>query len=204
MATEDLTGFTEVDAGGDITVTTARCTIDTMIRNVDSYVWKDYGVGHFDDFEHKLTVVVSPFGAAAMGGFYYVGSTYGSVPTIDYLEGFGVDIYGSGEKFEFYNFANMTHDDYVAGAGTYYLTIERSGTTATCKIYSDAARTNLLDTLTQTVDTDAHRYLQCCFSRNSSGADEATLYMEDLDLQEGAAEISIPVVMHHLRQQGIS
>lgn len=189
MATVDLTTFTEVDAGGDISRTADRCTVDTMIRAVDSYVYKDYGAGHFGNFSQLLTLNISAFDAAGYVGIWSLSNAYGSVNAIDYLAGMALTVYGSGEKIELYDLATMTHDDYTAGPGTFYLTIERNGTTATCKIYSDAARTagNLLAALTKTVSSDAFRYLQVCFSRNASGTDTGTLYVEDLDLQETAA-----------------
>ena len=56
MATEDLTTYTEVDAGNDITVTIPKADVVAMPCNVVSYVSGDKGVGHFGDFEHQFTV----------------------------------------------------------------------------------------------------------------------------------------------------
>jgi len=50
----DFRDFTVVDPDGDITVTKSRVAFDTMERTADPYVWKDYGAGHFDEFEHRL------------------------------------------------------------------------------------------------------------------------------------------------------
>ena len=58
MVYEDFLTYTEVDAGDDITVTANYITVADMIRNVTSYVKKDYGSNQFGDFEHKYTATL--------------------------------------------------------------------------------------------------------------------------------------------------
>lgn len=52
--------------------------------------------------------------------------------------------------------------------GTRYGQLERSGTTLTNKVYTDMARTNLLDTQTVTTTATAHRYLTITPTYNDS------------------------------------
>jgi hypothetical protein len=72
-------------------------------------------------------------------------------------------------------------DQTVISAGTtYYLVVTRSSTTCTVQIYSDAARTNLLDTLSITCATTAFRYLYVTSSRNVGGANNCTGFSENI------------------------
>lgn len=71
---------------------------------------------------------------------------------------------------------------------TYYLSvnISRLTNTLTCEIYSDAARTNLVDTLTRTVG-DAYfpydrLYATMSFNRPDDPSDQSDGYVEDLNI----------------------
>jgi len=85
---------------------------------------------------------------------------------------------------------------------SYWLEIERDeaiGTYGTfyVRIYSDSARTTLVDTLSITLHTSKkdYEYLYGAQSLDASGAGVLTSYVQDLDLQEGG--LSIPIAMYH-------
>lgn len=44
---QDLTTYTEVDPATDLTVTTSRVTASTLARNVDAYLYRDFGTNYF-------------------------------------------------------------------------------------------------------------------------------------------------------------
>ena len=197
---EDFTTYTEVDEGGDITVTSTKCDVSTMIRNVVSYVRKDMDANHFTgNFEHLITASVGTFDNNAYIGWWGVSdgnSTYSDMKSGS--DGYGVGSYGGGgtANLELTSLEDgETYDEFTGGAegSTWYLTIERSSTTLTCKIFSDAGRTLLEDTLTLTVTATAFRYIMAIFSADSDwNADHVgTGYSENLDLQEGGAASAV-------------
>jgi hypothetical protein len=47
----DLTAFTEVDPNSRIVVDSIRSEFTGLTRNEDAYVYKDYGIDNYDDFE---------------------------------------------------------------------------------------------------------------------------------------------------------
>jgi len=76
---------------------------------------------------------------------------------------------------------------YIYGAGlSRYLTIKRNGTVGTLKIYSDAARTELIETLTITCNTTTYRYLHVVRSGewSTDPDDHISGFVRNLDLQE--------------------
>lgn len=66
----------------------------------------------------------------------------------------------------------------------YYLEIQRSGTTLTCKIYSDATFTTLVDTLSIVCNSTSWRYLSAFAGENSgfAGTVQTSGYFENLIL----------------------
>ena len=60
MATQDLTLWTEVDGGGNLTVTAPKADVVTQSNNVDNYVYDDRGAGYYSgDFDHDFELYVS-------------------------------------------------------------------------------------------------------------------------------------------------
>lgn len=58
----DFTEFTEVDSGGYITVNSASMvSAENMPRNVDSYLYKDYGVDFFGNLTAEFTIDIKGF-----------------------------------------------------------------------------------------------------------------------------------------------
>jgi hypothetical protein len=81
LRTEDLTTYTEVDAGADITVAADTITFTDLSRNVESYVYKDFGTDYWSgDFEHRFKVNYS---ASAASGLVQVWGMANSVESIE-------------------------------------------------------------------------------------------------------------------------
>ena len=193
-AFEDFTTYTEVDPNSDITVTSSKLDVDTMRRDALSYVRKDKGSGHFEDFEHLVTIPLTSVSADHMGLGHWViaNSSDTHVQRDDNNDGLSITSYRwptATYRIFLKDHTNDGEDFYVTSINTtYYLTIERSSTTCTCKIYSDVSRETLLDTLTITCGTGTYQYIYGISSREnpSSGSRTATGYTENLDLQEAA------------------
>jgi hypothetical protein len=78
---EDFTSYTEVDPGADITVAADTITFTDLSRNVESYVYKDFGTDYWSgDFEHRFKVNYS---ASAASGLVQVWGMANSVESIE-------------------------------------------------------------------------------------------------------------------------
>ncbi len=205
MVYEDFTTYTEVDEDGDITVTTTKCNVITMRRDALSYVRDDKGVDHFSDFEHLITVYSGTGGLESGMAFWCL--TNGANTFQQMIDGsdglrfyeYNWNVGGSPDPHIYlYDIANANSDVYDCAASTvYYCTIKRDGATLTAKIHSDAARTNLLDTLSVVCSTDAYRYVYAVqsrqFSTNPSYAISA--YSQDFNFQEAGAPTAYSFIM---------
>lgn len=190
---EDYTTFTEVDPNSHLTVTAHHLDFDAY-ENEDCYLYKDYGADFFGDFTHKVDVKGSAFDQDWDWGYCWMLSN-------DIDDGGGlleakktavsvclVRVAGTTGLFliEYYNGWTYGDDDYypITENTWYYLTITKTGTALTCKIYSDSARTILLDTLSRTLQADhKFRYLFGCNNYNTSWKNVCTLEIENLSIE---------------------
>ena len=203
MALQDFTTYTEVDPNSRYTATSTKIDVAGLDRSEDAYVYKDYGVNFFaGDFTHKITAYIGS--ASQNGGFLRM--AWGLANALNDVSG----LRGAAENYlECYitknDASNRTINiaEYYGSNGVdtsinlsldtpYYLTIVRDeavGTYGTlyCYIYSDSARTTLVDTLTITLRAKVDfRYLYGANSFNNSTSGLAfTGYVENLydDLQ---------------------
>jgi len=155
---EDFSYYTEVDPGNDITRTRYRATWTDMIMSEHSYVYADKGVDHFTNFEHQIDAIQT-----AMQDDYHV-MVWALWNTVGYwnqclLAGSGIGVFArrlTGQapgkctlvlsEWPFpTQFTDASIDLNINQK--YYLTIKRSGANFTCDIYSDSARTILVDSL---------------------------------------------------------
>jgi len=191
--TEDFTEFTEVDSDGDITITASKMDVDTMSKGADSYTYKSHGASHFGDFDHLLDVYTGNEGTEGYGnraGCWAVVDNPGNYSDAKYTHHEGIYVWvvhpDASRIFTLIDYSNNEDDSGGISVNTkYYLTISRSNTTATCLIYTDSGRTNLHDTLSITCGTTAYEYVQGVCSQDQGSANEASYYIENLDLQEG-------------------
>lgn len=199
-AYEDFTTYTEVDEDGDITVTATKSDVSTMRRDALSYVKYDYGASYFGDFEHYVDIHLgancAQYSSIAIWSLTTTSTNNTIQDCLDNDDGFGVYIYHTnvfGTIGLYINdYTNDNSDNYsgLVVNTSYYLIVSRSGTTATCKIYSSSGRDagDLVDTISITCNSTAQRYLFVTMSREGSTATEAVLdcYTENLDLEPSA------------------
>jgi len=134
---EDLSTFTEVDANSDITLSATTATFDTMRRDADSYVYKDYTASHFGSYEHDFEFKVSAADAGSDTILWGVTNDPGAF--VDMSN--GQIVYhsrttdGSAYRILLYDKGNSNYDLYICSVNTpYYLTVARSGTSGTAEI----------------------------------------------------------------------
>lgn len=199
MTYEDFEDYIEEDPNNHINVASAtHVDVDGMTENEDAYLYDDKGADHFTDFEHLIDVkAISSVGPNGTGGYCWVLAN-----TVDDWRGiYNADgdllsvllIYWapapSGWRIYLQEVDGgnyyATYQPITVNTW-YYLTIERSGTALTCKVYSDSARTNLLFTLSLTLHAPVtdFQYVYAVQSDNRTQPDTITFDVEKLALQE--------------------
>ncbi len=213
MAAENFNLYTKSDAPGRLAVTSSRVTWTDLLRGDDQvFLYKDKGVGFFNgSFVHTLTIQQSSSDTSAVvvcwaltndlddlqgliGGskdalFVQIGRSTSPTPTtitIQELDGGSVDGDGAG---------GYAGSDTI----TYYLTITRDETASAfgdlkLQIYTDAARTVLVNTQTFSLNTSKKdfRYVMpvMSFDRTTATVQKSSGFSQDLDLfgpTQGAA-----------------
>ncbi|KKN01402.1 hypothetical protein LCGC14_1128160 [marine sediment metagenome] len=200
MAVEDFTTYTKVDPSGWITVSSSRITATNLNRNADAYVYKDKGVDYFaGNFTHELTL------RATANVNFSVVMMWSLTNDLDDFKGLDdnnkdslhlkLDHQGGVNQAKLvlreldggtlYSSSALTiqHDT------DYYLTIVRDESVGTygtlyCRVYFDAARTNLFATLTRTLQSSKKdfRYVLLSQSTNSGHSIYAISgYIENLE-----------------------
>jgi hypothetical protein len=151
MTTEDFTTYTEVDPNGKLTVAAAKATGVDADRDEDVYLYKDFGANYFDALNINFEIfIASTSGAYALCGMA-VANVVGTASSMGATDVglFALKVSAAYYDLRFYRYT-VASDVFVCSADTiYYCTLKRSAgsDTITCEIYSDAARTTLLDTL---------------------------------------------------------
>ena len=192
MALEDFTTYTEVDGQNKLTVAANTITWTDLYDNAqDAHVYKDMGVGHFGDFEHLVSCDYTALNAGAYVFGWVLANQVGN-PYPDYTDSLYLRLYDRNTGAD--NVALVSREDgattdsdsygaEISGVRLYH-TIERIGAVATCKIYSDASRTNLLDTLSITSTEVTFRYVYGFANLESGDGRYYSGHVYDLDLQE--------------------
>ena len=187
----DYPTFTEVDPNTHLAlVGTDHLDFDAY-RNEDCYLYKDYSADYFDDFTHKVDIKVSGMDVGDRGTvwaladevndayYFWLNNKKWASIKIQKTLGDGIRLYlvKSGLPT-----GNTTQSTLTLSELTwYYLTITKSGTSLSCKIYSDSARTTLLDTVVINFSTDAKfRYLYGCNTSNNGDPNVCTFDIENL------------------------
>jgi len=167
-STPAFTAFTEVDSNGRLTVAATQVTF-TALENNDpaTYLYYDQGAGYFTDFIHRFKLYIGSIAGQSivLPLSLSVGANHTHNDKEVASDGltFGVQRTGGpGYYLWILDYTNSNLDltaDYGAMvAFTRWIEIERSGTTLTAKIYTDAFST-VEDTLTIVCNNTAQRYI---------------------------------------------
>jgi len=185
MATEDFTTYTEVDPNSHITKTASKITWAGLSAVEDAYVYKDYGANYFSgDFTHLITVKLTAATEDGRAYFWALTNAVDDMKGIDDAGGSYLAVFFIKEPVNYTiyieecNSGSISQDSSIISLNTpYYLKIVRDESVGTygtlyCYIYSDEARTTLLDTISQTLKTSKkdYRYLFATNTRNSGTA----------------------------------
>lgn len=185
---QDLTTYTEYDPSSRLTVAGTKCTLTAGSRNQAWNLYKDFGADYFNgihiDFEMQLTsctiwAVMSVVGISNSTGD---SASWAATDYLVFMQRTGTTDY----RITLLN-GNWSVSDYMAAAEdvTYYCTLRRTpGSDAVyLDVYSDSARTTLLDTLVITgIGTTKHRYIHAMVSRYSASTVAASGWVDNINL----------------------
>ena len=183
MAIENFGSYTEEDPNSRITKGTRRVSWTDLDRNETAFVFKDKTVDYFDgDFTHILTVRMTSQTSGMLLWPWMLANTLDDFRGIEDANGncLGVGFQATGSSTFIIVLAEVDGGTVYTDTWTspqvgtpYYLKIVRDESVGTygtlyCYIYSDAARTTLLDTLTVTLHTSKKdfRYIYAVSSDN--------------------------------------
>ncbi len=197
MAYEDFTSYSIVpDPLVYTTVAANKLDVNALPRSVDEYVYDDKGVDHFGaTFTHYVK-----FTPASGGGLNGVGIFWAVSNDLDdfraWLLGFNEALACYGYKYQdanqhAFHLANPETGGGDTSSGhpldtSYHCTFVRtSETSCENRIYSNEAKTVLVDTLVVAVTSGRrYRYIFGTNSYNDASGDLATYDVENLDLNE--------------------
>lgn len=182
---EDLTTYTEVDPSSQLAVTSATATATALSRNTSTYLYKDFGAAYFAgdfsfDFECKIVDFSANYaGCLTMALNNAVQDYQAAYNAAGYVQGVYV-AYSSGCQIflhELHAGSQYNSGTFGATANTnYYMTFRRNASAGTfgtlyLDIYSDAARTALITTLSLVLHSNtSFRYLDIFQSINSGSS----------------------------------
>lgn len=210
MANEDFTTYTESDADGVLSQTTTKATFTNADYHADTYLYKDYGVAHFNasfrfNLDFRATAIASSLSTYNLFGLSnYLGTQNALDNANRPFLGVGIQDWNNGtQKYPFLLFEQKPggsgfYYDYSTFSfdlnTTYYLQIFYDSTVGTygtiyCYVYSsDADRTagtNVIDTMTVTLhEAPSFRYLYAfqIYTNNGATTNDVSGYVENLNL----------------------
>lgn len=202
IGVEQFLTYASANPNSYFDIHTNRLNMTGVQTNSNTYLRKDFTASYFGDFIHDFKVTINS--CFDDGHNHRGGAALWALSANAYTDLSALEIAADGLDFtisclsnsstytwQLYSAAGATATDTFNDSAPViirYVRIERSSTTLTAKLYSDAAYTNLIHTLTVTVPTTAYRYLYPGLVYNASltgmsfGAD-----VENLDLTGGPA-----------------
>ncbi|NOR84557.1 DUF2341 domain-containing protein [archaeon] len=187
--TGSSTGWTEVDDGSDIAFANDRLEFTNLPRNVDGYVYKSFARAS-DNLTLEYAWNITSNNA---GQIIFLPSISNSVDDLRNQQ----NHYSTGRIVN----ANIASTIEISDSGyvgnsvaftpntTYYNVVTRVGNTITTKIYTDAAKTNLLDTSTITQATiPSLSYLFLMSSYNSGDPNLISGWIDNMIVREYIAD----------------
>lgn len=202
---EDLSTYSEVDPNSHISATSSRMTGTNINRNETAYAYYDKGADYFDALDIDFDIKATNLDSNDILGVFGISNT------LNHTGAFGksdirIAYYKpSSGSTGLYLTANTSDNMTISLDTIYYCTLERSAGSAnvSLKVYSDAARTTLLDTLAVTLETAStkHRYIFGISSQYTNNNYAASGYVENVVINAVGGQSVIPIMMAHRRRR---
>lgn len=203
---EDLSTYTEVDPNSHISATSSRMTGTTINRNETAYAYYDKGVDYFAALDIDFDFCITELSFNDIFGVIGVSNVLGHIGEWGVNDVRVNAYYPSSARARIYIATSAGGDYMVLSVNTkYYCTLERAAGNATfnLKVYSDANRTTLLDTLTCNISTAStkHRYIYGISSQYTNNNYAASGYVENVVINAVGGQSVIPIMMAHRRRR---
>jgi len=184
---QDFRTYTEVDPANRLTVDTEIITATNLTMDDHALVYRDKGLNHFGPtWEHKLKTTCDHTAGKTqnwgLAGTWAIANTIANMNPWVATNAEAITLYWQRQPpnitinlRDFRTGHTDTHDFGPAIAiVTTYPTIQRtSETNVRCRLYSDSARTILVDTLTIAITSgDRHRYIYGLVSYDNGNANQ--------------------------------
>ena len=159
----DFLNFTEVDANAKLTVTSTKALAADADGDEDVYLYKDYGASYFNALDVDVELYIASTSEVASCAGMAITNTVGSITDFAATDiSVCIRRIGGGDyNIQLVRGNDVATDAYTCSADTlYYCTLTRAAANDVCTvtIYSDAARSTLLDTLSVNSFNTATRY----------------------------------------------
>lgn len=204
-ATVDWTTYTESNDSNVLTVAAEQIDFTALTKNSSSTVYADQGVGYFGStFTHSISFQVTELvassdsyvGIQALANDVLPGS--GDDPTLIIYVNYDGSFSSDFRRRLFLMIDDGAVDETASSTislnTTYYLLLDKNNTDTDLYIYSDSARTILLDTLTVSNGSTSYRYNHHGTSKNytggTGGSITGSIYSLDLDATSPATPVS--------------
>ena len=162
----DYTGFVETDPFNYLTVNADSIVAANWDTQGETYVVKDYGADYFKNFRHQFSINIDTWsGSGTTAAWWAVGNSDDADLNdcwVGELEFLHVGTYIGTSNIFIRNSKTQTQDAYLGISldTEYYITVSRYSLLATAIIYSDAEKTDVIDTISVAVGQgDSYRYL---------------------------------------------
>lgn len=190
---ELLSAYTELDPQGQVEVTAYTASAVALDRTTDAWLYDDKGAAHFGAaFTHDFELTVTACTSGGAANCWSVSNVVDDDAAWDVADAealtLGVRYVLAGARLFLFNRESGQSDiwDPISLGTHYYCTAERTApATIAIRFYDDAARTNLLRTLTLPVNAArTYRYVFAVVSYTWPGAGTVSFLFENLDLHE--------------------
>lgn len=199
LDTVDFTTFTEVDPNNRIAVAAGTVTATALTRNEDASVYKDYGAGRFGPgFVHDFEVTPQSADNYGLVVVWAVSNTVDDAKAWADASNQAVLVRVASSSAGAHIWRLLCTETVLGTTGavawvdgtTYYWRIDWTDTvTCRARVYSNAARTTLIDTMTVLTAADrSYRYLFPVNSYNDANAATITCSVSNLAI----SVISLP------------
>ena len=187
-------GTPQVDPNSRYTVDSNTVTATDITRDETAYFYRAHNIS--GDFEWLFTTAVTDGSGGGVLPQPSLGDEIGNDRIGEVIETFWY-VSGSTERFYIMYLSDASLEDYdynqPGGSPTIirYITLDRTGTTFTARMYTDAERTSLSDTISCTVPSMDFPYIYAARSSPIGDAsDVISCYLEDWDLQEAEPSLA--------------
>jgi len=189
---EDLqVDYTETGAPDYTVLASEKATFTLMPNDCDSRVSKDHGAAHFKDFIHDFQFKITAAAGTVPQVILWALADTADETWVNWGQCVAVSVIEISGVLKLWLRRDLSGGPTSAALSLdtdYYCTVQRAGTILTLRIFSDAGRQTLVDTIEGTCTAEAFQYLYAATALESgAAADTMSGYVTKININEAAA-----------------